>query len=78
MTNGLLYASNWLQLAFFDPLMYYPDAEQQEDGVENAMARFYELIGAPPESIPVLPGVSYLHRVTTGNGSTATTTPVPT
>lgn len=51
-TNGLLWASNWLELALSDPLMYYTDEEQREDGVENTVERFYELIESPPQSTP--------------------------
>lgn len=51
-SNALLWASNWLQLALYDPLMYFPSEEQKKQGVENTIARFYEMLESTPETAP--------------------------
>ena len=37
-SNGLLWATNWLQLALYDPLMYFTTEEEKEQGIENTIA----------------------------------------
>jgi hypothetical protein len=51
-TAGLYWAFRWLQLGGSEPLMFYPTAAEQHNGLEATTARFREMVANPPESFP--------------------------
>lgn len=51
-TNGVMWASHWLQLALYDPMMYYATAEDRRAGIEVVVDRFRAKLDGAPESLP--------------------------
>jgi hypothetical protein len=51
-SNGLMWASNWLQLAVSDPMLVYGTSDQQQQGVDVTVARFREMLANVPASAP--------------------------
>ena len=52
--NGLIWAYHWLQVGLYEPLLVYGSAEQRQMGVRATVARFWEMLEAPPATMPHL------------------------
>jgi len=50
--NGLIWAYHWLQVGLYEPLIAGRTAEERRAGVDAAVARFWQMLGDPPRSMP--------------------------
>jgi hypothetical protein len=50
--NGLIWAYHWLQVAVYEPLLAYADPAERQAGVAAATARFWQMVGGAPETLP--------------------------
>jgi hypothetical protein len=52
--NGLIWAYHWLQVGLYEPLMQGRTPAERARGVQEAVARFWQMLGDPPRSMPYL------------------------
>lgn len=52
--NGLIWAYHWLQVGLYEPLVVGRNSEERQAGVAATVARFRQMMGAPPEGFPVV------------------------
>jgi hypothetical protein len=52
--NGLIWAYHWLQVGLYEPLLVGTTAAERQAGVSATVARFKQMLEAPPESFPVM------------------------
>lgn len=50
--NRLVWGAHWLQIALFDPLLFYRTEAEQRDGIAHVVTRFNEIVADAPESLP--------------------------
>ncbi len=50
--NGLIWAYHWLQVGLYEPFIVGRTPEERRAGVLAAVARFWEMLQAPPLSMP--------------------------
>jgi hypothetical protein len=50
--NGLIWAYHWLQVGLYEPFVVGRTPEERRAGVLAAVARFWEMLEAPPLSMP--------------------------
>ena len=50
--NGLIWAYHWLQIGLYEPLIAGDSPEARRSGVALALGRFWEMLLAPPGSMP--------------------------
>jgi hypothetical protein len=50
--SGLVWASQWLELALCEPLIAYDTAEERRAGVAAAVGRFREMLERAPSGLP--------------------------
>jgi hypothetical protein len=50
--NGLIWAYHWLQVGLYEPLMVGRDFDERQTGVTATVARFRQMIEAPPTHMP--------------------------
>ncbi len=50
--NGLIWAYHWLQVGLYEPLLTGRHADERQAGVTAAVARFWQMLEDPPESMP--------------------------
>jgi hypothetical protein len=52
--NGLIWGYHWLQVGLYEPLLVGRSAEERQAGVRATVARFWQMLENPPESMPYL------------------------
>ncbi len=52
--NGLIWGYHWLQVGLYEPLLVGRNAEERQAGVRATVARFWQMLENPPESMPYL------------------------
>jgi hypothetical protein len=52
--NGLIWAYHWLQIGLYEPLVVGRNAEERQAGVRTTVARFWQMLENPPETMPYL------------------------
>ena len=52
--NGLIWAYHWLQVGLYEPLLVGTTIEQRQAGVAATVARFRQMLDAPPDGFPVV------------------------
>ncbi|CAN5754682.1 hypothetical protein BH23GEM9_BH23GEM9_12150 [soil metagenome] len=52
--NGLIWAYHWLQVGLYEPLMVGRNAEERQALVRGTVARFWQMLENPPETMPYL------------------------
>ncbi len=52
--NGLIWAYHWLQVGLYEPLVVGRTVEERQAGVSATVARFRQMLLAPPDGFPVL------------------------
>jgi len=52
--NGLIWAYHWLQVGLYEPLLVGRNVEVRQAGVAATVARFRQMLQAPPDGFPVL------------------------
>ncbi len=50
--NGLIWAYHWLQVGLYEPLIAGRTPDEKRAGVQAAVARFWDLLKSPPQSMP--------------------------
>lgn len=50
--NGLIWGYHWLQVGLYEPLMVGKNAEARQAGVRATAARFWQMLGDAPNSLP--------------------------
>ncbi|MQA91471.1 MAG: hypothetical protein GEU90_14810 [Gemmatimonas sp.] len=50
--NGLMWASQWLEIAVFDPILFYDTPEERAEGVAVVVSRYRELLEEAPANFP--------------------------
>lgn len=50
--NGLIWAYHWLQVGLYEPFIAGRTPDEKKAGVQAAVARFWEMLEAPPGSMP--------------------------
>ena len=50
--NGLIWAYHWLQVGLYEPLVTGNTAVERQTGVVAAVARFWQMLEAPPNGMP--------------------------
>jgi hypothetical protein len=50
--NGLIWAYHWLQVGLYEPLIAGRTPDEKKAGVQAALARFWDMLNAPPRSMP--------------------------
>jgi hypothetical protein len=50
--NGLIWTYHWLQVGLYEPLIVGKDKNERVTGVTAAVARFWQMIEAPPSNMP--------------------------
>jgi hypothetical protein len=52
--NGLIWAYHWLQVGLYEPLIVGRNAEERQSLVRATVARFWQMLENPPETMPYL------------------------
>lgn len=52
--NGLIWAYHWLQVGLYEPLLLGTRTEERQSLARATVARFWQMLHAPPESMPYL------------------------
>ncbi|HSJ05592.1 MAG TPA: hypothetical protein VK936_02745, partial [Longimicrobiales bacterium] len=52
--NGLIWAYHWLQVGLYEPLIAGRDADERQAMVSATVARFWQMLETPPETMPYL------------------------
>jgi hypothetical protein len=52
--NGLIWAYHWLQIGLYEPLLVGTNAEERQTLVRATVARFWQMLENPPETMPYL------------------------
>ncbi len=52
--NGLIWAYHWLQVGLYEPLVTGKNAAERQTGVVAAVARFWQMLEAPPSGMPTI------------------------
>ncbi|MFP5367451.1 MAG: hypothetical protein ACLGIS_11475 [Actinomycetes bacterium] len=52
--NGLIWAYHWLQVGLYEPLVVNSDVVARTAGVNATVGRFWQMLEAPPNSMPYL------------------------
>jgi hypothetical protein len=52
--NGLIWAYHWLQVGLYEPLIAGRDADERQAMVSATVARFWQMLENPPETMPYL------------------------
>jgi hypothetical protein len=52
--NGLIWGYHWLQIGLYEPLVVGRNPEERQAGVRATLARFWQMLENPPESMPYL------------------------
>jgi hypothetical protein len=52
--NGLIWAYHWLQVGLYEPLLVGRNAEERQAGIRSTVARFWQMLENPPETMPYL------------------------
>jgi hypothetical protein len=50
--NGLIWAYHWLQVGLYEPFIAGRTPDEKKAGVQAAVARFWDMLKAPPQSMP--------------------------
>jgi hypothetical protein len=50
--NGLIWAYHWMQVGLYEPLVVGRNAEERQAGVRATVARFWQMLGDPPKTLP--------------------------
>jgi hypothetical protein len=50
--NGLIWATQWLEIALFDPLLFYSTEEERDAGIATVVQRYRELVSEAPDNFP--------------------------
>jgi len=50
--NGLIWAYHWMQVGLYEPLVVGHSAEERQAGVRATVARFWQMLGDPPRTLP--------------------------
>jgi hypothetical protein len=50
--NGLIWAYHWMQVGLYEPLVVGRSAEERQAGVRATVARFWQMLGDPPNTLP--------------------------
>ncbi|MBV9880907.1 MAG: hypothetical protein JO180_10455 [Gemmatirosa sp.] len=50
--NGLIWAYHWMQVGLYEPLVVGQTAEARQAGVRATVARFWQMLGDPPHTLP--------------------------
>jgi len=50
--NGLIWAYHWLQVGLYEPFIVGRTPDERKAGVTAAVARFWDMLGDPPRSMP--------------------------
>ena len=50
--NGLIWGYHWLQVGLYEPLMTGSSVEERQAGVRATVARFWQMLKDPPNSLP--------------------------
>jgi hypothetical protein len=50
--NGLIWAYHWLQIGLYEPLIAGRTPSEKKEGVQAAVARFWQMLRDPPSSMP--------------------------
>jgi hypothetical protein len=50
--NGLIWAYHWMQVGLYEPLVVGRNAEERQAGVRATVARFWQMLGDPPRTLP--------------------------
>jgi hypothetical protein len=50
--NGLIWAYHWMQVGLYEPLVVGRTAEERQAGVRATVARFWQMLGDPPRTLP--------------------------
>ena len=50
--NGLIWAYHWMQVGLYEPLLVGADGDERQAGVRATVARFWQMLGDPPRSLP--------------------------
>ena len=50
--NGLIWAYHWLQVGLYEPLIVGRDSDARQAGVRATVARFWQMLAAPPRTFP--------------------------
>ena len=50
--NGLIWAYHWLQVGLYEPFIAGQTPDEKKAGVQVAVARFWDMLKAPPRSMP--------------------------
>jgi hypothetical protein len=51
-SNGLMWASQWLDIALFDPILFYDTQAERAEGVATVVNRYRELLQGAPANFP--------------------------
>ena len=52
--NGLIWAYHWLQVGLYEPMVTARTADAREAGLRAAVARFRQMLEAPPRNMPMM------------------------
>ena len=50
--NGLIWGYHWMQVGLYEPLLVGRSAEERQAGVRATVARFWQMLGDPPKTLP--------------------------
>ena len=50
--NGLIWGYHWLQVGLYEPFIAGQTPDEKKSGVQAAVARFWDMLKAPPQSMP--------------------------
>ena len=50
--NGLIWGYHWLQVGLYEPLIEGRNVDERQTGVLAAVSRFWQMLEAPPQSMP--------------------------